>query len=135
MGAREAPVAFAGSLPWGWNPAWAVLYPLTGVAAWLVWRRVDVGLERKRAALRRWGWQLLLSGLWAAALFGFQSPAVALLIMVPLLVCATLTFLSFLKVQKAAALLLLPHVVLLCCAAYLNADCFWLLGFSGMIGP
>ncbi|MBV8913827.1 MAG: hypothetical protein JOZ05_12405, partial [Acetobacteraceae bacterium] len=30
---------------WVSMPFWAALYASVGVAAWLVWRRIDVGLE------------------------------------------------------------------------------------------
>ena len=119
----EAPV---GLLAWpeaDWP--WAALYPLTGVAAWLVWRRVDVCVERKRAALRIWGWQLLLSGLWPAALFGARSPELALAVMASLLVALGLTMRAFLQLQRNAALLLTPYAAWLCWAAYMSINCFW----------
>ena len=87
----------------------ALLCPLTGVAAWLVWRRIDVGLERKRAALRRWGWVLMLGALWPAALYGAHSPALALLLLLLCLATAAWTAFSFRKLQPRAALLMLPY--------------------------
>ena len=86
-----------------------VLCPLTGIAAWLVWRRIDVGLERKRAALRRWGWVLMLSSLWPAALYGAHSPPLAMLFLLLGLIVAAWTALSFRSLQPAAALLMLPY--------------------------
>ena len=87
----------------------AALCPLTGIAAWLVWRRIDVGLDRKRAALRRWGWVLMLSSLWPAALYGAHSPALALLFLLLGLVTAAWTTVSFRTLQPAAALLMVPY--------------------------
>ena len=109
------------------EPGWAsaVLYPLTGLAAWLVWRRVDVALDRKRAALRIWGWQLLLSGLWPAALFGAHSVVAALAVMAMLLVAVGLTVRAFLQLQRPAALLLASYALWLCWAAYMTIDYFW----------
>lgn len=107
----------------------AALYLLTGFAAWLVWRRVDIGLERKRAALRRWGWQLLLSGLWPAAWYGAHSPALTMTILALLLLALALTVLAFLRLQTGAALLLLPYCVWLCCAASLYVGRFWFSRF------
>jgi len=111
----------------GWEglPLWAVLYGSAGVAAWLVWRRVDVGLERKRNALRIWGWLLLLSGLWPAAFFGAQSPEAALAVMAAVLGALALTLRAFLQLQRGAALLMAPYAAWLCWAAYMNASCFW----------
>lgn len=90
-------------------PAEAVLCPLTGLGAWLVWRRVDVGLERKRAALRRWGWVLMLSALWPAALYGAHSPPLAFGFLLLSLSIAVWTAFSFRALQPAAALLILPY--------------------------
>jgi benzodiazapine receptor len=111
-----------------WGPGAMLLYPLTGLAAWLVWRRIDVGLERKRAALRLWGWQLLLSGLWPAALYGAHSPALATMLLLLALLSVVLTLIAFLRLQAGAALLLLPYCAWLCSAAYLYAGDFWLGG-------
>jgi tryptophan-rich sensory protein len=133
--ARAALATGAVALPLGaplwpplWGPAAMLLYPLTGLAAWLVWRRIDVGLERKRAALRLWGWQLLLSGLWPAALYGAHSPALATVLLLLALLSVALTLIAFVRLQAAAALLLLPYCAWLCSAAYLYADRFWLGG-------
>ena len=65
------------SLPRALLIAETLLCPLTGVAAWLVWRRIDVGLDRKRAALRRWGWLLLVSGLWPSLAPAFPDSDVS----------------------------------------------------------
>ena len=110
---------------WAWTPLWAGLHGAVGVAAWLVWRRVDVGLERKRGALRIWGWLLLLSGLWTAAFFGAQSPAAAIAVMAALVGALVLTVRAFLQLQRWAALLMAPYALWLCWAAYMNACCFW----------
>ena len=82
-----------------------VVCPLTGIAAWLVWRRIDVGLERKRAALRRWGWVLMLGALWPASLYGAHSPALALFFLLLGLAAAAWTAFSFRTLQPAGALL------------------------------
>ncbi len=103
----------------------ALLCPLTGLAAWLVWRRIDVGLERKRAALRRWGWQLMLSALWPAAFYGARSPALAMLLLLLSLAAVVLTASHFRRLQPTAAALLLPYAVWLGVAAYFAVNRFW----------
>lgn len=87
----------------------AVLCPLTGLAAWLVWRRIDVGLERKRAALRRWGWMLMVSSLWPAALYGAHRPRAAAGLLLLGLVIAAWTAWSFRRLQPIAGWLMLPY--------------------------
>lgn len=112
--------------PWLCLPVWTAVSALIGVAAWLVWKRIDVGVRRKRAALRIWGWQLLLSALWAAALFGAHSPGLALVVMAILLPGVVVTILAFLHLQPRAGLLLLPYAAWLLCIAYVNAGFWWL---------
>lgn len=88
----------------------AVLCPLTGFAAWLVWRRIDVGLDRKRAALRRWGWFLLVSDLWPSLRPAFPNPAFPALALLLCLVLAGWTAFSFRSLQPRATLLMLPYI-------------------------
>lgn len=114
---------------WLFGPVWTVLYLTIGVSAWLVWRRIDVGLERKRAALRVWGWQLLLNAAWAPAFFGLRSTAWGLMVIVPLLGAILLTIRRFLPLQRWAALLLVPYAVWISYATYLNAALWWLNPF------
>src|SRR3954453_2278222 len=110
---------------WAAAPLWIALYGSVGVAAWLVWRRIDVGIERKRAALRCWGWLLLLSGIWPAAFFEAHNPDAALAVMILLLATLALTLRAFVQLQRGAALLLGPYGVWLCWTAYMTASSFW----------
>jgi benzodiazapine receptor len=112
------------------GPVWTLLYLLMGTSAWLVWRqRAGVGKLAgvgKRAALRLWGWQLLLNACWAPAFFRMHSPGVALLVIVPLFCLIGLTIRAFRSIHRPAAALLLPYAVWMCYAVYLNAGFFWL---------
>ena len=111
---------------WLFGPVWTTLYPMVGVSAWLVWRRLDVGLERKRAALRMWGWHLLINAAWAPAFFGLRSPALGLLVIGRLLAAILLTIRAFLPLQRWAAALLVPYVTWVGYATYLNVGFWWL---------
>ena len=111
---------------WAYGPAWLALYPLTGLAAWMVWRRIDVGAARKRAALRMWGWQVLASALWPAAFFGAHDLPLAFVIMAALLAAVALTAWAFLRLHPPAGLLLLPYGAWLLCLAYVNTGFWWL---------
>ncbi len=101
----------------------AILSPFNGLAAWLVWRRIDVGLERKRAGLRRWGWMLLGGALVPATWTSFgPGPALAMV-----LLCAAATVWTgraFRRLQPAAALLLIPYAVWLLATATIVASRF-----------
>ena len=91
---------------------WPELAPgvLPGVAAWLVWRRVDLALHRKRAALRLWGWALLAQAVWpgVAPLLGSAAAGQA-----ALLGACGLTLLAiraFWPLGRGAAAMLLPYM-------------------------
>ncbi len=105
------------------GPIWTALYIMMGVAAWRIWRHPG---ERPRAALRLWGWQLLLNAAWSPAFFGLHSPALGLCVLMPLLALIGLTVRAFRGIDPAAATLMLPYALWTCYAAYLNAGFLWL---------
>lgn len=111
---------------WLFAPVWTTLYPMMGVAAWLVWRRIDVGVERKRVALRTWGWQLLINSLWFPALFGLHSLGLGLFVIGLLLAAALLTIRRFVPLQPVAAVLMGFYAAWVGYAVYLNAAFWWL---------
>jgi len=111
---------------WLFAPVWTTLYPVMGVAAWLVWRRIDIGAERKRAALRTWGWQLLINSLWSPAFFGLHNLGLALVVIGLLLAAILLTIRRFAAIRPVAAVLMLPYAFWVGYATYLNAGFWWL---------
>jgi translocator protein len=106
---------------WLFASAWTVLYVTTGTAAWLVWRRVGGG-----AAMRLWGWQVAAHALWAPAFFGLHHLALALAVCLILLVLTVLTMVRFHGLHRAAGWLMLPGVIWITFAAYLNLGFWWL---------
>ena len=118
-----------GSPPdWLFGPVWTALYAMIGVSAWLVWRRVEVGVHRKRAALRAWGWQLLANALWPPAFFGLHALGLGLVVIGLMLATIALTILAFWPIERRAALLLVPYLTWVGFAGYLNAGFWWLNG-------
>ena len=110
---------------WLFAPVWTVLLVMVGTSAWLVWWRAPQG-RRQTAALTLWGWQLLLNAAWSPAFFGMQNPALGLLVIVPLLVLIVMTVLAFARLQRLAAVLLVPYLCWTGYATYLNAGFWWL---------
>jgi tryptophan-rich sensory protein len=112
---------------WLFGPAWTLLYTLMSVAAWLVWRERHRAAAAVRAALRLYVVQLVLNAIWTPVFFGlFPSvgPAAlwgALVIIVALDAAVLLTMLSFWKVSRVAAWLLVPYWAWVLFATTLNA--------------
>lgn len=110
---------------WVFAPVWTVLYVMMGTAAWLVWRRIAWAASLRRP-LRLWGWQLLLNALWTPAFFGLRNLALALAVIVVLLALLLATTRAFARVDRSAALLMLPYMAWVCYAVYLTAGFWWL---------
>jgi len=108
---------------WVFGPVWSTLYVLMGVSGWLTWRRCGASQP-----VRLWGWQLAANAVWTPFFFGLHNIALAMLDIVVLLVLLVLTIRSFARIQRAAALLLLPYLAWTIYAAYLNAGFWWLNG-------
>lgn len=104
---------------WVFGPVWTTLFALMGIAAFLVWKK---GLERRdvKIALGIFIGQLMLNTLWSIVFFGLQNPGGAL-IEIGLLWSAILaTIIAFARISKPAAWLLLPYILWVSFAMYLN---------------
>ena len=103
---------------WVFAPVWTSLYVLMGTAAWLVWRRA--GWSRARMALALFLVQLVLNAAWSLIFFGLRLPALAFLEIVLLLAAIVATALSFRRFSRMASWLMLPYVVWVMFATWLN---------------
>ena len=106
---------------WVFAPVWTVLYVLMGIAGWLVWRRAGASWPT-----RIWGWQLLINALWPPAFFGLRSTVLGLVVILPLLALIVITIREFDRVERRAALLMLPYLAWSCYATWLNLGFWWL---------
>jgi len=100
-------------------PVWLTLFFLMAVAAFLVW---DKGFTAKgvKTALAFFGVQLLLNVLWSALFFGWRSPFLAFVEIITLWLAIAVTILTFSRVSKPAAYLLVPYLLWVSFAAALN---------------
>jgi len=110
---------------WLFAPAWALLYLLMSIAAFLVWRR---GLENRqvRIALIVFLIQLILNALWSVVFFGLESPLYGLIVISALWVAILFTVLKFFRISSVASVLLWPYLLWATFAAVLNVS-IWLL--------
>jgi tryptophan-rich sensory protein len=65
--------------------------------------------------------QLVVNLLWSLIFFGLHSPMAALACIVVLLALIVATIITFSRLSKPAAVLLVPYVVWVCIATALNA--------------
>ena len=111
---------------WIFAPVWSLLYAMMGIAAGLVWNRMDFEKELVKKALIFFTIQLALNALWSYLFFGLHNPLLALVEIVLLLLMIFETYLQFKKIDKVASMLLLPYLAWVSFAAVLNASIWWL---------
>lgn len=103
---------------WLFAPAWAVLYVMIAVAAWLVWRAAGFG--GGGTALAVWAGSLLLNAAWSAVFFGLRRPDLAFAELVALWLSIAATIYVFAPIDATAAWLLVPYLCWVTFAGALN---------------
>ena len=112
---------------WVFGPVWTTLFALLGLAAWLVWRRLDrLDAPAARLAMATFVAQFVLNLAWSAVFFGARSLAGGLLVIVALWLAILATVVAFGRVDRRAGALLLPYLAWVSFAGYLNYA-FWAL--------
>lgn len=89
------------------GPVWSTLYALMGVSAWLVWRKPEV----ERRALRLFLSQLAANALWSWLFFAWHQGALAFIDVLVLLVLIAATIVSFWRLNRVAAVILVPYIL------------------------
>jgi translocator protein len=111
--------------PWYTPPGWAIsavwllLFTLMGLSLFLVWR-AGLGRPEVKIAVYVFAAQLGANVLWSAAFFGLKSPLAAFGIIVVLWILILLTIISFRPISRGASLLLVPYIIWVSFAAFLN---------------
>lgn len=111
---------------WIFAPVWSMLYIMMGVAAGLVWDRIDYDKETVKKALVIFAVQLALNALWSYLFFGLHNPMLAGLEIIVLWLMIYETYIQFAKINKIAGYLFIPYLAWVSFAAVLNASIWWL---------
>ena len=111
---------------WIFAPVWSALYIMMGVAAGLVWNKIEFQKEAVKKALIFFAIQLGLNALWSYLFFGLHNPMLAGLEIIVLWLMIYETYVQFSKINKIAGYLFLPYIAWVSFAAVLNASIWWL---------
>ena len=106
------------------GPVWSVLFGLMGLAAWHVWRRT--GLLGAPVAMGLFLAQLALNLGWSVLFFGIQRPDLALVEILILWPVILATLIAFWRIDRIAGALLVPYLLWVAFAIYLNAGFVYL---------
>ncbi|KKU70531.1 MAG: Integral membrane protein [Candidatus Wolfebacteria bacterium GW2011_GWB1_47_243] len=126
---------------WVFGPVWITLYAMMGITSYLVWsaatkRTMEGGVQkaslrkRVRGALTIYGMQLALNAAWSIIFFGLRSPGWAFVEIVFLWIAIVATIGVFWRISKPAAWLLVPYILWVSFAGYLNYT-IWSLNQGG----
>ena len=103
---------------WLFGPVWTTLFVLMGIALYIVW---STKMSNKvRLALKMFAAQLVLNILWSVFFFGMKNFWLAFGEIFLLWIFILLNIIRFWKVNRTAGLLLLPYILWVTFAAYLN---------------
>jgi benzodiazapine receptor len=101
------------------SAVWIVIFTLMGLSLFLIWRK-GISSTNAKIALGVFAAQLLVNVLWSYAFFGLQSPLVAVIVIVVLWLLIVQNIIRFWSISKDAALLLVPYILWVSFAAFLN---------------
>ncbi len=110
---------------WVFGPVWTLLYALMGIAAFIIWEK-GFGRKDVKVALGLFALQLALNAIWSPIFFGLQNPGLALIVIAFMWIAIVFTIISFSRLSKIAAWLLVPYLAWVSFASYLNAS-IWML--------
>ncbi len=110
---------------WVFPVVWTLLYLLMGYASYLILIS-GKDPEEIRTALKLYGAQLILNFVWPIVFFGLQWRLVAFFVLIALWVMIYLTIRAFSKIDEKAGDLLLPYILWVTFAGYLNLGVYFL---------
>lgn len=104
---------------------WGVLYILIGVGLYL-FTRAKISADDKSYGLTVFAFQLLLNFFWPILFFNFRMFLLAFILLIVLFVFVAITVSSFYNAKKSAGIVLIPYLLFLVYAGYLNFGVWFL---------
>lgn len=110
---------------WVFPIVWTLLYLLMGYSSYRVYTSEKPRAQINRA-LRLYGAQLLFNFIWPIVFFGFNWYLGAFIVLIILWVLILLTLRAFTAIDEAAGDLLIPYILWVTFAGYLNFGVYFL---------
>ena len=111
---------------WVFAPVWTMLFILMGIAAGMVWNKLEPNKELVKKGLLFFTVQLLLNALWSYLFFGLNNILLALIEIILLWLIIYETYYIFKQVDKKAGYLLIPYLGWVGFASVLTGTIYWL---------
>lgn len=107
---------------WLFPVVWTILYVLMGIASYLV----VISKKPNGAALITYGLQLVFNFFWSIIFFNLQAYLFAFVWLVILWVLILKTTVKFFKIDETAGILMIPYLLWVTFAGYLNLSIYLL---------
>jgi benzodiazapine receptor len=104
---------------WIFAPVWTTLFALMGISLFIVWKKT-LGKGSGRFPIAAFIIQLALNIFWSYLFFGLKSPILGMIEIAALWFSILVTVVAFTKVSRTAGAVLLPYLVWVSFAGYLN---------------
>lgn len=103
---------------WLFRPAWIIMY-ISLLSSFLIYLCTK-SETNKAYGYVYFGLQFVLNILWSPVFFYYKKIGIALLIVIFMIIFTILTIVEFYKVSKLSAYILIPYLLWIIFAAYLN---------------
>jgi translocator protein len=111
---------------WVFAPVWTLLFIMMGIAAGLIWNKLETNKDLVKKGLFFFTIQLLLNALWSYLFFGLNNILLALIEIILLWLIIYETYHVFKQIDKRASYLLIPYLGWVGFATILNGSIYWL---------
>ena len=108
---------------WLFPVVWTILFILMGMASYLIYMS---GNPEKKSALFFYGAQLVVNFIWPIIFFNFGKYLFAFIWLMFLWVWVIIMNVKFYRINRSAGLMIIPYVIWLTFAAYLNFFAYYL---------
>lgn len=103
---------------WAFGPIWTILYILMAISAWMLWEEGDA--QSRLVPLSIFGVQLALNVIWSGVFFYKKMILGGLVEIIALWIAIFATLVAFWGESAIAAILLMPYLLWVSIASYLN---------------
>jgi tryptophan-rich sensory protein len=108
---------------WVFGPVWSALYTLMAVAVFFVVKK-GFATEGVKLAVCVFAAQLILNTLWSVIFFGARTTFVPIFIIAFLWISILACIILFWKISRPASIMMMPYLLWVSFASYLNAGVF-----------
>jgi translocator protein len=106
-------------------PVWSILYLLMGISLAIIWLK-DLPFVTKKTTYILFGFQLIFNFLWSILFFKYHQIAIAFVDILLLLNTILILLFFVFRISKIAAWLLVPYLLWVGFATYLNFTIWYL---------